>query len=100
LKTAKPAGGSVEKAVPAQREDKRKLSYKQKFALETLPGKIEALHVEIATLEKKLADPQLFAKNAALFNKTVDEISKKRHSLETYEHEWLELEMLREEIEG
>ena len=100
LKAAKPAGGSVEKAVPAQREEKRKLSYKQKFALETLPGKIEALHVEIATLEKKLADPQLFAKDAALFNKTVDEISKKRHSLETYEHEWLELEMLREEIEG
>lgn len=83
-----------------QREEKRKLSYKQKFALETLPGKIEALHGEIATLEEKLADPELFAKNAASFNKTVEEIGKKRHSLETYEHEWLELEMLREEIEG
>jgi len=100
LKSSKPASGSAEKAVPAQREEKRKLSYKQKFSLETLPGKIEALHGEIATLENKLADPELFAKNATLFNKTVEEIGKKRHSLETYEHEWLELEMLREEIEG
>lgn len=91
--------GDAGKAAPA-REEKRKLSYKQKFALETLPAKIETLHAEIAALEKKLADPDLFAKNAGLFNKTVDDIAKKRHSLEAHEHEWLELEMLREEIEG
>ena len=90
---------ALEKAATT-RSEKRKLSYKQKFALETLPAKIEALHGEIAVLEKKLADPDLFAKNAALFNKTVDEIGKKRHDLEVFEHEWLELEMLREEIEG
>ncbi|MEK1891364.1 MAG: ATP-binding cassette domain-containing protein [Phyllobacterium sp.] len=89
----------VEKTAPA-REEKRKLSYKQKFALETLPAKIETLHTEIAALEKKLADPELFARNATLFNKTVDDIAKKRQNLEAHEHEWLELEMLREEIEG
>ncbi|MRG54971.1 ATP-binding cassette domain-containing protein [Phyllobacterium sp. SYP-B3895] len=101
IKGAKASAATSEpgKAAPA-REEKRKLSYKQKFALETLPAKIETLHAEIAALEKKLADPELFAKNAGLFNKTVDDIAKKRHSLEAHEHEWLELEMLREEIEG
>lgn len=102
LKAAKPqasSGVAAEKA-PAARDEKRKLSYKQKFALETLPAKIEALHSEIINLEKKLADPDLFAKNPALFNKTVEEIGKKRASHEALEHEWLELEMLREEIEG
>ncbi len=102
LKAAKPqasSGAAVEKT-SAARDEKRKLSYKQKFALETLPAKIEALHSEIINLEKKLADPDLFAKNPALFNKTVDEIGKKRASHEALEHEWLELEMLREEIEG
>ncbi|WP_027231166.1 ATP-binding cassette domain-containing protein [Phyllobacterium sp. UNC302MFCol5.2] len=101
IKGAKASAATSEpgKAAPA-REEKRKLSYKQKFALETLPAKIETLHAEIAALEKKLADPDLFARNAGLFNKTVDDIAKKRHSLEAHEHEWLELEMLREEIEG
>ncbi len=102
MKAAKPqasSGVAAEKA-PAARDEKRKLSYKQKFALETLPAKIEALHSEIINLEKKLADPDLFAKNPALFNKTVEEIGKKRASHEALEHEWLELEMLREEIEG
>ncbi|MDQ0997204.1 ATP-binding cassette subfamily F protein uup [Phyllobacterium ifriqiyense] len=67
LKAAKPqasSGVAAEKA-PAARDEKRKLSYKQKFALETLPAKIEALHSEIINLEKKLADPDLFAKNPA-----------------------------------
>lgn len=102
LKAAKPqaSSGVASEKMPAARDEKRKLSYKQKFALETLPAKIEALHSEIINLEKKLADPDLFAKNPALFNKTVEEIGKKRASHEALEHEWLELEMLREEIEG
>ncbi|WP_288192985.1 ABC-F family ATP-binding cassette domain-containing protein [uncultured Phyllobacterium sp.] len=102
LKTARsPAATEAagEKAA-VQREEKRKLSYKQKFALENLPGKMEALHADIHKLEAKLADPNLFAKNPQVFNKTVEEIGKKRHDLERFEEEWLELEMLREEIEG
>jgi ABC transport system ATP-binding/permease protein len=96
LESASAAGGKP----VTSREEKRKLSYKQKFALETLPAKIEALQGEITALEEKLADPDLFAKNPALFNKTVEEIGKKRTIHEALEHEWLELEMLREELEG
>ncbi|KXF76279.1 elongation factor 3 [Paramesorhizobium deserti] len=91
----------AETAAPEpKREEKRKLSYKQKFALETLPGKIEALAAEIAALEKKLADPELYAKNPDLFAKTAGELEKKREAHAAMEEEWLELEMLREEMEG
>ncbi|MGH6761261.1 MAG: ATP-binding cassette domain-containing protein [Phyllobacterium sp.] len=103
-KEAKPsktvASESPANASTPRRDEKRKLSYKQKFALETLPGKMEVLASDIAALEAKLADPQLFAKNPDLFARTADEIAKKRGELESCEEEWLGLEMLREEIEG
>lgn len=57
---------SEEDTSQPKREEKRKLSYKQKFALETLPGKMDALSKEIAVLEGKLADPQLYAKDPTL----------------------------------
>ncbi len=91
---------SEEDAPQPKREEKRKLSYKQKFALETLPGKMDALSKEIVVLEDKLADPQLYAKDPALFAKTADLLEKKRSENAAMEEEWLELEMLREEIEG
>ncbi|MCX8293068.1 ABC-F family ATP-binding cassette domain-containing protein [Phyllobacterium sp. 0TCS1.6A] len=104
LRGGKQASISEAAATPANaapaREEKRKLSYKQKFALESLPGKIEALQKELAVLEKRLADPELFSKDPTLFQKTVAESAAKQADLEKFEHEWLELEMLREEIEG
>ena len=39
------------------RPAKRKMSFKEKHALETLPGRIEALQGEIAALERRLDDP-------------------------------------------
>jgi ATP-binding cassette subfamily F protein uup len=93
-------GDSSEEASQPKREEKRKLSFKQKFALETLPGKMDALGKEITVLEGKLADPQLYAKDPTLFAKTADLLEKKRSENAAMEEEWLELEMLREEIEG
>ncbi|OYR21135.1 ABC-F family ATP-binding cassette domain-containing protein [Brucella thiophenivorans] len=94
------SGEKSENNVQPKREEKRKLSYKQKFALESLPGKMEALTKEMSVLEGKLADPQLYAKDPTLFAKTADLLEKKRTEHSTMEEEWLELEMLREEIEG
>ncbi|QKV20108.1 ABC-F family ATP-binding cassette domain-containing protein [Oricola thermophila] len=82
------------------RNDRARLSYKQKFALETLPGRIEEIETEIAALEERLADPDLFARDPAFFNATVAELEGKRAQHAALEEEWLELEMLREEIEG
>ncbi len=79
---------------------KGKLSFKQKFALENLPKEMEKAQEEIARREQRMADPNLFTKDPAVFNTLADEMSKLRQKLETMEEEWLELEMLREELES
>jgi ABC transport system ATP-binding/permease protein len=79
---------------------KGKLSYKQKFALENLPKEMEKAEGEIAAREKKMADPNLFTKDPATFNKLAAEMEKLREKVTAMEEEWLELEMLREELEG
>jgi ATP-binding cassette subfamily F protein uup len=79
---------------------KGKLSFKQKFALENLPKEMEKAQAEIAKREEKMADPNLFSKDPTAFGKLADEMEKLRHKLITMEEEWLELEMLREELEG
>jgi ABC transport system ATP-binding/permease protein len=79
---------------------KAKLSFKQKFALENLPKEMEKAQGEIAKREQRMADPNLFAKDPAAFNTLAQEMTKLREKLEAMEEEWLELEMLREEIEG
>ena len=88
-------------AAPAEpKAAAKKLSFKQKFALESLPKKIEEATDKIAKLEQKLADPALFARDPAAFNQTVAMLDKERAALAAMEEEWLELEMLREELEG
>ncbi|UXS40459.1 ABC-F family ATP-binding cassette domain-containing protein [Agrobacterium tumefaciens] len=79
---------------------KGKLSFKQKFALENLPKEMEKAQGEIAKREQRMADPELFTKDPAAFNTLAQEMSKLRDKLEAMEEEWLELEMLREELEG
>lgn len=81
-------------------DGKRRMTFKDKHALETLPGKIDQLTEELARLEVVLGDVELFARNAKLF-----ETSSRRHAaaaLEKSEAEsrWLELEMMREELES
>jgi ATP-binding cassette subfamily F protein uup len=78
----------------------RKLSYKQKFALETLPGRIDAASREIAGLEAEMADPALYGRNRQAFAETAAGLERRRRELARMEEEWLELELLREELEG
>ncbi|MBB4065312.1 ABC-F family ATP-binding cassette domain-containing protein [Gellertiella hungarica] len=79
---------------------KGKLSYKQKFALENLPKEIARNEAAIAACEAKMADPSLFAKDPAQFNKLAAELGKLQELQSKMENEWLELELLREELEG
>jgi ATP-binding cassette subfamily F protein uup len=78
----------------------RKLSYKQQFALENLPKRIEAVTASIARLEDAIADPAYYERDPAGFQKTIAALDKERVTLAAFEEEWLELEMLREELEG
>jgi len=78
----------------------RKLSFKDKHALETLPSTMKKLEAEIATLESSLADPNLFTRDPKAFDKTAARLSAARDELAKSEELWLELEMKREALEG
>ncbi|MCQ2002429.1 ATP-binding cassette domain-containing protein [Rhizobium sp. NRK18] len=91
---------SEQQAKPAADKSKGKLSYKQKFALENLPKQMEEAEAKAAKIEEKMADPNLFTKDPAGFNKLAAELEALRGKITAMEEEWLELEMLREEMEG
>ena len=92
----------TETSTPADEAPKNrgKLSFKQKFALENLPKDIAKAEAEIAAREKRMADPDLFSKDPAAFTALASELEALRTRLAEMEEEWLELEMLREELEG
>jgi len=85
---------------PDAAKSKGKLSFKQKFALENLPKEMAKTEADILAREMRMANPNLFSKDPSAFNKLATELETLRSSLTRMEEEWLELEMLREEIEG
>jgi ABC transport system ATP-binding/permease protein len=97
---AKAEAAGPAKASGEAQKGKGKLSYKQKFALENLPKEMEKAQAEMAAREAKMADANLFTKDPASFNRIAGELEKLREKLAQMEEEWLELEMLREELEG
>ncbi|GAJ92507.1 ABC-F family ATP-binding cassette domain-containing protein [Agrobacterium sp. SHOUNA12C] len=96
----KPKAAGTSASASDASKGKGKLSFKQKFALENLPKEMAKAEAEIAAREKKMADPNLFTKDPTSFNRLAAEMEKLRDSLTKMEEEWLELEMLREELEG
>jgi ATP-binding cassette subfamily F protein uup len=84
----------------ASKTGSKKLSYKQKFALEQLPSRMAAISASIAGLENNIADPAFYERDPKGFQKTIAALDTERETLAAMEEEWLELEMLREEIEG
>ncbi|MEI9929523.1 MAG: ATP-binding cassette domain-containing protein [Rhizomicrobium sp.] len=101
------AAKAVVKGAPRDREriakepaqQKRKLSFKDKHALETLPGEIAKLEMQIAQLQNDLADPSLYARDPKKFAALSAKLTDAQTSLSDGEDRWIELEMLRAEIE-
>lgn len=79
---------------------KRKLSFNEKHALETLPLRIDELQMTAARLKAALADADLYARDPARFAKTSEALARVEADLAKAEEDWLALEILREEIEG
>ncbi|MDA8230585.1 MAG: ATP-binding cassette domain-containing protein [Magnetospirillum sp.] len=75
-----------------------RLSYKDARELEELPGRMDALHAEIAKLEAALADPGLYARDRAGFDRAADRMHAARAELASAEDRWLVLEAMREEL--
>ena len=78
---------------------KRRLSFNEKHALETLPKTIEKLQAEIAKRQRLLDDPDLYRKDRKTFDEASAAIAAAQKELAAAEDRWLELEVLREEIE-
>jgi ABC transport system ATP-binding/permease protein len=78
---------------------KRRLSFNEKHALETLPKRIAALQADIAGRQRLLDDPDLYRKDRKTFEEVSSAIARAQEELAAAEDRWLELEVLREEIE-
>lgn len=87
-------------APAAPPQSKGKLTYKDKHALETLPAEMEKLQVDIDRHQATLTEPNLFTADPAKFEETAQALDKAQAALAAAEERWIELEMLREEIEG
>ena len=79
---------------------KRKLSFKDKHALDTLPKAIEELDGRIRTLTEELGDPGLYARDAKAFTEATQGLADAQAARAAAEEKWLELEVLREELQG
>ncbi len=75
-----------------------KLSYKDQRRLEELDRTLNALPAAIAEMEAKLADPGLYARNPAEFDRLMRASDKARAELTAAEEEWLALEAQREAL--
>ena len=84
----------------AVREAKRRLSFKQKHALETIPDRVAGLRDQQGKLQARLDNPDFYVKDPAGFAKATSTYADLQQQIDTLEQEWLELEILREEIEG
>ncbi|KAB2851501.1 MAG: ATP-binding cassette domain-containing protein [Hyphomicrobiaceae bacterium] len=95
-----PARASASGASATGPQSKRKLSFKEKHALETLPARIAGLETERDRLQTALSAPQAYQKDAKGYEANMTRLKVVEAELAVTEDEWLRLEMLREEIGG
>ena len=79
---------------------RRRLTFKDKHALDTLPKTIAALQDDMRKLQTKLDDPTFYVRNRAAFEQASAALGELQQRLATAEEQWLELEILREELAG
>jgi ATP-binding cassette subfamily F protein uup len=75
-----------------------KLSYKDQRRLDELAGLVETLPGRIAQVESQLADPGLYARDRAQFERLSGALEQARDELAQAEDEWLALEARREAL--
>jgi len=79
---------------------KRRLSFNDKHALDTLPKVIAGLQAKIRASQEQLADPNLYVRNRKAFDEASAALTAAQADLAAAEEKWLTLEILREEIDG
>ncbi len=105
LKNKQPAK-NVKKAIPAKTDKSEntpkktvKLSYNQQRLLEVLPAEIEQLEKDIVLIETELSNPSLYTENPQKFDLLSKELENKQAAKERKENQWLELQIIKEELE-
>jgi len=91
------------KAVPRSERTPKvatKLSYKENRLLEDLATRMPKLESDIAKLEEKLADPDLYSRDPDGFARITSQHDALRNELSEAEETWLELEMKKAELSG
>lgn len=91
VETAKKAAAKPAAAPPPPAPTRVKLSYKDQRDYDLLPKRIEELDARIAADEAAMADPGLYARDAAAFDRLSRAIAALRDEKETAELRWLEL---------
>ena len=94
------AKASADRPAADRKPDKRKMSFKDKHALETLPAEMNRLRAEMANAQLTLADADLYARDPKRFQAATALYDRAQQALNLAEDRWLELEMLREELES
>ncbi len=100
IKTEKAKAAKPKAAPTSQAASKRKLSYKDQYALETLPAEMKKLQAEVEEHQAVLAEADLFARDPVQFQTAADDLAAAEADLAAAEDRWLELEMLRDEMAG
>jgi len=98
----KPKGEPKSRPKPASPpvRPKRKLNFKEKHALDTLPKTMDGLRAKMAKLQERLDDPSFYNRDPKAFEQATADFVEAQDELMRCEDQWLELEMLREELEG
>ena len=90
-KTSQSESVESSKSVEKAPEKPKKLTFKDKHALENLPKDIETLEAEIDELNAKLADPEFYQKDPKEFNKAAEKLTRKKRDRDEAELRFLEL---------
>ncbi|MEN8236413.1 MAG: ABC-F family ATP-binding cassette domain-containing protein [Pseudomonadota bacterium] len=91
----------VKKAADKPEKTKTKrLSFNEQYALTQLPRQIQELDKTILSIETALSDPVLYTQDPNQACRLADELHTAKTKKDELEQQWLELELLREEIEG
>lgn len=99
-KSSKPKSVERMKEPDKVASPRRKLGFNEQHDLKTLPRRMADLEAKIASLQDVLSDSTLYSRNPDLFAKNSAALSALQAELSAAEDRWLNLEMLREELEG
>ncbi|MEO1642194.1 MAG: ABC-F family ATP-binding cassette domain-containing protein [Pseudomonadota bacterium] len=97
-KRADAGKSKAEKPKAAEPKKQTKLSFKDQHRLKEVEEAMPRLTAEIAALEEKLADPDLFTRDPDGFAKINATLEKAREDLEQAELDWMEIEEKKEAL--